>query len=54
MLESILKALKEPASGTGTRKEVAAAALMVEAARLDRSFDPEERAIIVRLISNLG
>lgn len=50
MLESILKALKEPASGTGTRKEVAAAALMVEAARLDRSFDPEERAIIIRLI----
>lgn len=50
MFESILKALKEPTSGTGAREDVAAAALMVEAARLDRSFDPEEREVIVRLI----
>ncbi|WP_420560428.1 TerB family tellurite resistance protein [Tepidicaulis sp.] len=33
-----------------TRRELAAAALMVEAARLDKSFDAAERAAIIRVV----
>ena len=50
MLDKILSAIKSPPTGTGTRKEVAAAALMVEAARLDRTFDEGERATITKLV----
>ena len=56
MLDKILKLLKEgpkaPAASvsSGDVKQVAAAALMVEAARLDRDFDEGERATITRVV----
>ncbi len=57
MLDKILSLLKEgpkapPAAtvASGDAKQVAAAALMVEAARLDRDFDDGERATIERVV----
>ena len=56
MLDKILNLLKEgpkaPAASvsSGDTKQVAAAALMVEAARLDRDFDEGERATITRVV----
>lgn len=56
MLDKILTLLKEgpkaPAATvtSGDAKQVAAAALMVEAARLDRDFDEGERATITRVV----
>jgi len=56
MLDKILNLLKEgpkaPAASvsSGDAKQVAAAALMVEAARLDRDFDEGERATITRVV----
>ncbi|MEQ9518272.1 MAG: TerB family tellurite resistance protein [Parvibaculum sp.] len=56
MLDKILSLLekgpKAPAAsiGSGDAKQVAAAALMVEAARLDRDFDDGERATIVKVV----
>jgi uncharacterized tellurite resistance protein B-like protein len=56
MLDKILALLKDgpkaPAAAvsSGDAKQVAAAALMVEAARLDRDFDEGERATITRLV----
>eukprot|EP00439_Symbiodinium_sp_Y106_P088240 s1_g776.t1 len=57
MLDKILSLLqdgpKAPPAATvasGDAKQVAAAALMVEAARLDRDFDDGERATIERVV----
>lgn len=57
MLDKILSLLQEgpkapPAAtvASGDAKQVAAAALMVEAARLDRNFDEGERATITRVV----
>ncbi len=57
MLDKILSLLqdgpKAPPAATvanGDAKQVAAAALMVEAARLDRDFDEGERATITRVV----
>lgn len=56
MLEKIMNLLsqgpKAPAASitTGNAKQVAAAALMVEAARLDRNFDDTERATILGIV----
>jgi len=56
MLDKILTLLKDgpkaPAASvtSGDAKQVAAAALMVEAARLDRDFDEGERATITRVV----
>ncbi len=56
MLDKILQLLQEgpkaPAASvtSGDAKQVAAAALMVEAARLDRDFDEGERATITRVV----
>jgi len=57
MLDKILSLLKDgpkapPAAtvASGDAKQVAAAALMVEAARLDRDFDDGERATITRVV----
>jgi uncharacterized tellurite resistance protein B-like protein len=57
MLDKILSLLqdgpKAPPAATvasGDVKQVAAAALMVEAARLDRDFDEGERATITRVV----
>ncbi|MBG53213.1 MAG: TerB family tellurite resistance protein [Alphaproteobacteria bacterium] len=56
MLDKILSLLQEgpkaPAAsiGAGNAKQVAAAALMVEAARLDRDFDDGERATITKIV----
>ncbi|WOF72408.1 TerB family tellurite resistance protein [Parvibaculaceae bacterium PLY_AMNH_Bact1] len=57
MLDKILSLLqdgpKAPPAATvasGDAKQVAAAALMVEAARLDRDFDDGERATITRVV----
>jgi len=56
MLDKILALLKDgpkaPAAAvtSGNASQVAAAALMVEAARLDRDFDDGERATITRLV----
>ncbi|MEQ9146329.1 MAG: TerB family tellurite resistance protein [Parvibaculaceae bacterium] len=58
MLDKILTLLKEgpkaPAATvtSGDAKQVAAAALMVEAARLDRDFDEGERATITRVVKD--
>jgi len=55
MLKKILEALSTPPGPANAndahRSEVAVAALMVEAARLDKEFDATERATIVRLVS---
>ncbi len=59
MLDKILSLLqdgpKKPPVATvasGDAKQVAAAALMVEAARLDRDFDDGERATITRVVKD--
>lgn len=59
MLERILSYIAEgppaPAphpDSIALRREIAAAGLMVEAARLDRKFDEAERAVIIRIAAN--